>query len=438
MNRRTLLKHGMATLGAGAWMPGAMLEAAARRKASSAPKYLFVLEGNGLPQRQIHPANVPFIPLGGRERFREFKITDLPMALEPVAKYMKNMCIVQGITGKMCGGGHSNDHGALGSYNARDGKLIAGPTVDYLLGAQNEERIFENVALGINGHNKDVIFNVSAAAKERPIATICNPVAAYNRLFGALGNKEEILKDRALIDYLRRDLERTQERLGGKDWKLEKYSEAFGTIDRRNQRIGAMTSVAAPKLTDKYRSQNHVPMLDAHFEMATAALKGDLTDSATIAVGSGYEHFQIVMNSLEGVNEPRHNLGHKNMKGRDSLEPHAGHREASLVRNYVFRLIARTLGEVENLTVVYTSDAAEKHHSNCDEWPHVIVGNHPNLKLDGRFLYYPEDGQKGQRTLNAFHNTLLRAGGIELESFGQLVKNVPMEAQVGILPELLA
>jgi hypothetical protein len=126
------------------------------------------------------------------------------------------------------------------------------------------------------------------------------------------------------------------------------------------------------------------------------------------------------------------------MKGRGTLEPDAGHREAALVRHYVFQLIARTLGEVDNLTVVYTSDAAEKHHSNCDEWPHVIVGNHPNLKLDGRFLYYPEDGQKGQRTLNAFHNTLLRAGGIELESFGQLVKNVPMEAQVGILPELLA
>jgi hypothetical protein len=199
-----------------------------------------------------------------------------------------------------------------------------------------------------------------------------------------------------------------------------------------------MTSVAAPKLTDKYRSQDHVQMLDAHFEMAASALKGDLTDSATIAVGSGYEHFQIVMNSLEGVNEPRHNLGHMNMKDRDSLEPAAGHREASLVRNYLFKLIARTLDEVDNLIVVYTSDAAEKHHSNCDEWPHVLIGNHPNLQLDGRFIHYPENGQEGQRTLNAFHNTLLRAGGIEMETFGQLVKNVPMKAQLGILPELLA
>lgn len=437
MRRRTLLKQSLATLGAASVLPESLLRADSVEEHSKTTKYLFVLEGNGLPQRQIHPPNVPFIPLGSRDRLQEFRITDLPISLQPIGDYIQSMCIVQGITGRMCGGGHSNDHGALGSYNARDGKLISGPTVDYLLGAQSASRIFENVVLGINGNNKDVIFNVSAAGKDQPIATVCNPVAAYNRLFGALGNKEEIARDRALIEYLRRDAERIQDRLGQPDWKLQKYSDAFATIDERNQRIGKMTSIQTPDLSDKYRSQDHVEMLDAHFEMAAAALLGDLTDSATIAVGCGYEHFQIEMSSLEGVQEPRHNLGHMNMRNTDPAEPHEGHHEAALVRQYVFELIARTLGEVENLVVVYTSDAAEKHHSSCVEWPHVIVGNHPRLQLDGRFLYYPEDGQPEQRTLNAFHNTLLRAGGIEQESFGQLAKNVEMKAQVGILPELL-
>ena len=93
-----------------------------------------------------------------------------------------------------------------------------------------------------------------------------------------------------------------------------------------------MKSVPIPDLTDKYRSQDHVEMLDAHFEMAAAVLAGDLTDSATIAGGSGYEHFQIQMNSLEGVQSPRHNLGHMNMKGTDPSVAHAGHHEAALVR----------------------------------------------------------------------------------------------------------
>lgn len=436
--RRTLLKQGIMTLGVASLTPRTLLKGNTQDGGSSSPKYLFVLEGNGLPQRQIHPKNVPFIPLGSRERFQEFKITDLPMALEPVGNYINHMCIVQGITGSVCGGGHSNDHGTLGSYNARDGKLIYGPTVDYLLGRQNKDCIFENVVLGINGPNKDVIFNVSAAGKDQPIATICNPLTAYNRMFGALGNKAEVAKDSALIAYLRRDAQRTQRELGQQDWKIEKYSEAFGIIDQRNQRIGQLKSIATPDLTDKYRSQDHVEMLDAHFEMATAALAGNLTDSATIAVGSGYEHFQIQMNSLAGVVNPRHNLGHLNMKGTDPSVIHAGHQEAAIVRKYIFQLIARTLSKVNNLVVVYTSDAAEKHHSRCDEWPHVILGNHPKLRLDGRFLYYPENGTKGQRTLNAFHNTLLRAGGIERNSFGQLVKNVAKKAQIGTLPELLS
>jgi hypothetical protein len=32
----------------------------------------------------------------------------------------------------------------------------------------------------------------------------------------------------------------------------------------------------------------------------------------------------------------------------------------------------------------------------------------------------------------------LRAGGIEMESFGQVVKNIPMKEQIGILPQLLS
>ena len=437
MKRRTLLSYGAAAAGISAF-PNDQWCRADDRRGPPNTKYLFVLEGNGLPQRQIHPPNVPFIPLGQREKSLEFRISELPLALQPISAWMDQLCIIQGITGSMCGGGHSNDHGTLGSYNARDGKLISGPTIDYLLGAQSRDRVFENVVLGINGNNKDVIFNVSAAGKDKPIATLCNPMAAYNRMFGALGNKAEVDKDNALIEYLRRDVRRTQERLGHRDWKLQKYSDAFETINQRNMRIGQMTDVPLPKLSDKYRSQDHVEMLDAHFEMAAAALAGGLTDSATIAVGCGYEHFAIQMNSLEGVDSPRHNLGHMNMKDADPSIPHAGHHEAALVRKYIFELIARTLIRVENLVVVYTSDAAEKHHSRCDEWPHVIVGNHSKLRLDGRFLYFPEHGKQGQKTLNTLHNTLLRAGGIELESFGQMVKNIPPDAQLGVIPELLS
>lgn len=433
IDRRAFMRHSAVGLGA---MSGFAAHATTQA-ASALPKrtkYLFVLEGNGLPQRQIHPSDVPFIPLEQRDVYREFKLDALPMALEPVADYLNQMCIVQGVSGRICGGGHSNDQGTLGSYNARDGKLIVGPTIDYMIGAQSD-RIFDNVVLGINGNNLDIVFNCSAAGKDKPVATICNPVTAYNRLFGALGNHEAVTRDEKIIAYLKRDIQKTRTYLGD-DVKLDRYDRAFDGILNRNAAIREKKGAVVPEMTDKYKSTDHVEMLDAHFEMAAAALKNDLTDSATLAVGVGYQHFQIMMNSLEGVTMPRHGLGHANMQHWHPDEPHPPHEEAALVRRYVFTLIARTLKTVDNLVVVYCSDAAEKHHSSGYEWPHVMISNNSNLRLDGRFIYYPHEGKAGHKTLNVLHNTLLRSAGIELEAFGQMSKSIDPVAQSGILSEI--
>ncbi|MEK6234787.1 MAG: DUF1552 domain-containing protein, partial [Planctomycetales bacterium] len=306
----------------------------------------------------------------------------------------------------------------------------------YLIGSQGK-RIFDAVVLGINGNNADIVFNCSASGPDKPIATICNPAAAYNRLFGALGNQQAIDADEKIIAYLKRDIDKTRGYLGD-DPKLDKYEGGLDAIVKRNSAIRKAKATDIPELSDKYQSQDHVEMLDAHFEMAAAALQNNLTDAATVAVGVGYQHFQIDMTSLEGVSMPRHGLGHANMGHWDPKEAHAPHREAAFVRRYIFTLIARTLETVDDLVVVYCSDAAEKHHSQCYEWPHVLIGNAPNLQLDGRFIYYPPEGKKGHKTINALHNTLLRSAGIERESFGQTSKSVDPVAQRGVLQEIFA
>lgn len=432
MKRRTFLKQTTIATAGVSGLSMQPLEAKDTTKAKT--KYLFVVEGNGLPQRQIHPKNVPFIPLDKRDAHQEFKLTELPMSLEPVAEYMNQMCIVQGVSGRICGGGHSNDHGTLGSYNARDGKLIAGPTIDYLIGSKRD-RIFDNIVLGINGNNRDIVFNLSAADVEKPIATICNPVAAYNRIFGALGNEEAIEEDEKIIQYLKKDIEKTKKQLGD-DLKLKKYGQALDSIVQRNAAIRNAKVGQIPNISEKYHSQDHVEMVDAHFEIATSALQNDLTDSATIAVGVGYTHFQINMTSLEGVTSPRHGLGHANMGDFNPSIQSNSHHEAALVRRYLFSLITRTLKSVENLVVVYCSDAAEKHHSQCYEWPHILIGNSTDMRLDGRFIYYPKEGVKGHKTINALHNTILRSAGIHYDGFGQFSKGISPQAQNGILEEI--
>ena len=412
------------------------IHANAIEKKKSTPKFLFVLEGNGLPQRQIQPKNVPYIDLEDRDAYHEYAIGELPTALEPVEKYKNNMCIIQGVSGRICGGGHSNDHGTLGSYNSRDGRNIAGPTIDHLIGEKHQS-VFNQLSLGINANDLDVIFNCTAADRDKPLATLCNPVSAYNRIFGTLGNKEQVEKDNKIIDYIKNNIEGHMNSFGP-DPKLIHYAKAYDNILNRQNKIAHAKINKFPTLTEKYESLDHVDKLSSHFEIATAALRENITNVATMAVGVGYTHFQIDMSSLEGVSMPRHGLGHANMKNKDPKVPWAPHEEAALVRRFVFENIRKMMDEVDNLVVVYCSDAAEKHHSTCHEWPHVILSNSPSkLQLDGRFIYYPKEGVKGHKTINALHNSLLYNAGIELDYFGALTKSISDDAQIGYLKELL-
>ncbi len=157
-------------------------------------RFLFVLEGNGCPPNQVHPTNLTLTPLGERKQTVEEKIdrNHLPVALQPVADYVNRMLILQGISGRICGGGHSTYFGALGCFNTREGKHILGPTLDYELGRQNAT-LFKNIVLGISQRaNLDIVFNSSASGDNSPIAPICNPVTAYQRSFAAIGEQKNL------------------------------------------------------------------------------------------------------------------------------------------------------------------------------------------------------------------------------------------------------
>ena len=118
------------------------------------------------------------------------------------------------------------------------------------------------------------------------------------------------------------------------------------------------------------------------------------------------------------------------------------------IRTFHFDLIARTLKKLvsipegdgtmlDNTLIVYLSDAANEHHTKCDEWPYVILGGHPRLKLGGRCLTYADFNNKGHRTVNAIHNTLLHASGRPENNFGFAIPGLDHGVQEGPLSEVL-
>jgi hypothetical protein len=452
--RRRFLKG--LTLGAGGVALHPLLQrlALAADGRIGAPRFLFVVEGNGLPPLQVHPPGLPFVDRAQREKTAVHALRDLalPRSLEPVAPFRDRLAIIQGLSGRMCGGGHSSDHGTLGAYHANSGRHIRSATIDAVLG-QAFPGIFPSVTLGIASNPEEsVIFNCSADAPGRSLPTICQPHLAYARMFGSVaegGARASFAARRNLLDHMRGDVARVRSQLGSIDReKLDAYLSAYETLQGQSTRLVESRDrlkSSAPVPADKYRSKVETDRLDAHFELAAAAMIGGLTNVATIASGVGFPYFNITFSGL-GIDQGKHPIGHDlyNTGSR------AGWERAETIRHFHFQLIARFMAKLQtmpegdgtmldNTVVVYLSDAAETHHSRCFEWPMVVLGNtRGRLRTDGRYVVLPDYGKPGHRTINTVYNTLLHAAGKPRDNFGQPDPNLDVSMHGGPLGELLA
>tara|TARA_R110002049_G_scaffold4601_5_gene32222 strand:+ start:313211 stop:314587 length:1377 start_codon:yes stop_codon:yes gene_type:complete len=415
-------------------------------------RFLFVLEGNSVPPKQVCPSDIPFVERAQRKAFTEHSLThaELPTALKPIESFRDRLTVIQGLSGRMCSGGHSSDHGALGAYHANQGRNIKSATVDCLIG-QAHPGIRQNLVLGISSDsNKVVDFNCSASARGRSMATIMHPSVAYTQLFGAVAQGaagDAFRARRHLVDHMKDDVRRARRELGSIEKnKIDTYLSAFETLGTTSQRlIEARDRVANvdPGLTDKYASTVETDRLDAHFELATAAFVGGLTNCATIASGVGFPNFNITFTGL-GIQTGKHPIGHALYDEEDAT----GWTQSEKIRAYHFRLIARTMERLQaipegdgtmldNTVIVYLSDGAETHHSQCFEWPFVILGNANGRLNAGRYLQFPDYGLDGHRTINAIHETLLHLAGISQGLFGTIDPNLDESMHRGPLETLL-
>ena len=457
-SRRTFL-NGL-SLGTGGLLLNpilSQLRAEAAGVGRAAPRFVFVVEGNGLMPKQICPEGIAFVGRQKREQFEEFGLegTKMPLSLEPVASYRDKLTIIQGLSGRVAGGGHSNDFGALGAYGAKGGVGNSGKpaaeTIDSALGRAHRG-IFPSINLGISDKPEHrVIYNCSAAGPAAALPTQCHPKLAFNMLFGAIAEgegKRQFQAEQDLLSFMADDVRRAERALGGADReKLESYLSAFeGLKDRQSRLVEVRDTLAkvAPVPDDKYASDVETDRLDAHFELATAALIGRLTNVVTLASGAGNPYFSVRFTGL-GIDFGKHSIGHgqsyNGMTAADMMQK---------IRNYHFQLIARMMDKLaavpegdgsmlDNTLIVYLSDAAEGHHSRCWEWPFVVLGDlGGKLKTGGRYLSFPDYGRPGHRTFNCLYSTFLHAAGMPRDSFGMADPMLRDLQLSGPLPELLA
>ncbi|NNE91144.1 MAG: DUF1552 domain-containing protein, partial [Verrucomicrobiales bacterium] len=329
-------------------------------------RFVFVIKSSGLTPAELVPKELEServskgeatnpgpnykqaLQLNASDTLIEKPLADLTLhesmaSLEP---FKSRLATVQGLSGKMCRGGHSSWFGAMGCYRAggeHDSGNIIGPTIDGLI-ANQLPGIFPHVGLSTRGrlmggepYEDGVVYpGLSAWARNRQIPYQATPLAAYKDLFSvAATSEDDLMQNRlngTLLDFMVDDIKHLEKRIGGAEKeKLDVYLEGFEALRERRRKLkGVEADVRqhAPEVTDKYTSNVVTDRIEAHFDLAAASLIAGLTNVVAIrpdGLGTLYTGL--------GVDKGVHGLGHG--EGEDPI----GHRRN--IRKHHFDQIAR-------------------------------------------------------------------------------------------------
>ena len=274
-SRREILKG--LTLGAGAMLlpPMAQRVLANAEDKTSTPRFVFVIQSNGFDAVQACPESIPFQKYEDREKFETFDLAKhkLPKGLSPLEALKSKTTILQGLSGRCTGGGHSTHGGCLGLYRISGANTSPqGITIDYQLG-EAKPGILPWVGVGMASGARDALMNISARAPHKSMPIILNPEKAYNAFFSvaAGGEREKNFHlKRNLLDYMVGDVKKTRTALGSlAGEELDAYLSAYDQLAARQYKLLENKDIlkkAAPKWDDRFTSEVATTRLEAQFE----------------------------------------------------------------------------------------------------------------------------------------------------------------------------
>ena len=370
--------------------------------------------------------------------------------------------VIYGLSSKVAGGGHGSGYGALSSSASRGG-VPTGISIDAWLSQAPQVATghpFAAVRLGVAPNQaKRLEYGACAFGSRRPAAVTVDPNVAFNSLFGSVGAgdaRQAFIDRSSLLDFARRDVQRALAEFGGagpERTKLETYLESLETLSQRQVRLSSaedrLRSVmpSGTLFSDHANSPHPLERLEAQFELATAALLGELTP--VVVLTSGVGDFNFTYSSLEAVFETDPNF--RGLVDRHTVCHEAGGNEAyqRVMDTVITRQVgmvaqmARRLANVpegdgtmlDHTVFVFMPDNGDQHHSPSIEWPMLLLGGAAlGLNTGGRTVVYPSEGQANHRQVSNLFNTLGWCAGEALNDFG--AEGGTRVAQ-GPLPEIL-
>lgn len=446
-NRRTLIKG--VSLGSGAIALSPFINSIAAAEKQQTPKrFVFVVKSSGLQGDYLNPEGLTH--RGDAlvdESLKGRKLSESMKSLEP---FKEKLTIIQGLSGKMTNSGHSSFYGALGGYKASAHAPPLFATIDGHL-SEKFPSVFNHLGFKMGEGSQGTTFPaISAKGKGQQLPFQQNPQSAFENIFGSIlegGNlQKKYTRTGNVLDAMSDDIKKLQKQLPAQEReKLGHYLDGFEALRDRRIKLVSMQKVLkenAPELDDKYTSSVKTHHLEAHFDMASAALISGLTNVVTVHA----DDLSCVYSGI-GVGNNVHAIGHG--AGYATLSSQDCR---NAIRTFHIELIASMAAKLDkvpegdgtmldNTIIVYTSDNAANHHSFGLDWPMFVLGNSGGaLKSNGRYLSYPRYGTKDHNhTICNWFTTLCHVAGIPQDLFGQPDMALgKAEDQHGPLNELIA
>ncbi|MCH2183231.1 MAG: DUF1552 domain-containing protein [Mariniblastus sp.] len=435
-------------------------------------RFVFVVKSSGIDKYNLVPPGLDnhFVSpaegtkLGNRGRLEgpllDVSLADhkLPEKLASLERFKDRLTILQSLSGVGFRGNHTKGFGTLSLHDSET--VAVAPTLDCLLGQHLSAGPYPMYGMAMNGKllgndkasNTYCYPNLSAYAAAKPVAYQGSPRKAFLELFGsAVSTPAELEKQLALhgnlMDFLKRDAERVEKRLSGRDKdRFGLYLESFESLRKIEGKKAALIDRIeqhAPELTDRYDATTPSARIESHFEIATAALLSGLTNVVTLRPDTlGVKYLEL------GLNDHVHALGH--LGENQASNGWTGHQARMEIEKLQFTQIARMADQLDripegdgtmldNTLIVYLSCSSGDHHCEGYDWPFVLLGGLGERLKMGRYIEYPKYGAPGHRTVGNLYLSLMQAAGLNIPStFGQADAKLKHLDTAGPLEELMA
>jgi len=414
--------------------PGHLLASSENR--GTPKRIIFFLQNQGFDPMTCIPA--------GMTSSGSLAKAKLPEPIEALEPFKERLHIINGLHGLHTSPSHSAFFGALGGYRGSDGVPPSAPTIDYELSKVLPQTLLPHLCIGMdsieNMTTKPTIATLSASGAGQPIFMYSNPNHLYQMLYGGISTGDIRLQHEARSNLLNQienlAASKGQSLPAAEQQRYGQYVQGFKDVNGLRNRLETVADHLrdfAPKVDERYTNPEfETDWHDVLLDLGISSLTSGITN--TLTIGSGRGEIFGAWKGL-GVEQQGHNLGH--MKQPDNPI-------WIKIRQYNSRMLVKIVEALDSVPegsgtmmdhtlIVYTSNNADKQHTNGANWPVMLLGN-----FDGAFKTGCFTQLDGKRPINALYTTLLRAAGQNVDRFNmndQLAKK--FDAGIGPLKEVL-